>query len=654
MIAAFAPGSDIKRYFRGRMPRLAITVIMLMPLLYGAMYLWAFWNPFANADRIPVALVNEDTGASVDGRPLQAGEEVAARLVEKKPLDLHEVSASEAAEGVASGKYYFSITLPADFSESIASPTSKSPRSADLIFTYNDANNYLATLIGQDAAQQIVNEVGAEVGAQTFDIVLNDVGSISGQLQKAADGANELATGLVTADNGAHELSTNLVTAKDGAAQLAGGIDELSGAVTRATDPVLTALGSVSSAGLSPAEITAIADRIGANAAAVTARLNTLAADQAAADQALSQVITALRANPDPVVQQLATTLAPAEQFLSEQALGPQASGQLTQVRSDVSTLSTALNDPQGGLRSALSLLGSGGLGAEITTLRNAVTELDSGSNRLSSGLVELSDGAAQLAAGTTRLSSGANELASGLENGVKAIPSWDAEQKKKLADTLARPVALDEDTDNPASTFGTGFTPFFLSLALFVGGIITWMLLTPLQSRAIVRGIPALRVVLASFSPAFFIGFVQAAVLYTVITFAVGLDAKYPVATFGFLLLVVAAFIAIIQMFNAVFGIAVGRAVTLAFLMLQLVSAGGIYPVPTTPEPFQYLHHVDPMTYTVNGLRQLTVGGIDSRLWTAIAVLAGIVVVSMLLSSWAARRDRQYTMDRLYPPVEL
>ncbi|MDH3061556.1 hypothetical protein QEN36_19635, partial [Gordonia alkanivorans] len=61
-----------------------------------------------------------------------------------------------------------------------------------------------------------------------------------------------------------------------------------------------------------------------------------------------------------------------------------------------------------------------------------------------------------------------------------------------------------------------------------------------------------------------------------------------------------------------------------------------------------------DPMTYTVEGLRQLTVGGIDYRLWLAIGVLSGITLGCLLISSWAARRNRQYTMDRLYPPVEV
>jgi putative membrane protein len=85
---------------------------------------------------------------------------------------------------------------------------------------------------------------------------------------------------------------------------------------------------------------------------------------------------------------------------------------------------------------------------------------------------------------------------------------------------------------------------------------------------------------------------------------------------------------------------------------MLQLVSAGGIYPVETTAKPFQVIHPFDPMTYAVNGLRQLTVGGIDSRLWIAIGVLLGISVASIAASAWAARRNRQYTMEQLHPPI--
>ena len=178
------------------------------------------------------------------------------------------------------------------------------------MFTYNDANNYLATIIGQDAAQQVVNKVSAQVGTQTFDIVLNEVGGVTGKLTQAADGANELASGLKTANTGADEIATNMVTAKNGADQLASGLGELDSALIKATDPLLNALGA-DQTGLSAAEVNAAADRLARNAGAASKELSAAANQQSHASQALDNVVSQLSASSDPTVRGLANALAP-------------------------------------------------------------------------------------------------------------------------------------------------------------------------------------------------------------------------------------------------------------------------------------------------------------------------------------------------------
>ena len=80
MLAGMSLGTDLKRYSRGLLPRIALITIVLMPLLYGAMYLWAFWNPFAAVNKVPAALVNEDRGTQAQGKPLRAGDQVAQAL----------------------------------------------------------------------------------------------------------------------------------------------------------------------------------------------------------------------------------------------------------------------------------------------------------------------------------------------------------------------------------------------------------------------------------------------------------------------------------------------------------------------------------------------------------------------------------------------
>lgn len=661
MLAGMSLGSDSKRYFRGAMPRIAIITIILMPLLYGAMYLWAFWNPFGEVNRIPAAIVNNDTGRTATGQQLDAGDQVVKSLIASGQLDLAEVSEKEAADGLASGKYYYTISLPENFSAAVESPNGDNPEQAELIFTFNDANNYLATVIGQDASEQVINQVNSTIGAQGVGQVLTGLQSAGSGLKQAADGAEQLAAGIDTAksgadqlSSGANELATNMVTAESGSAQLASGASQLATAIDGATTPLINALdsGAVPNIGGQVSELRQSLEALGN-------RLPEPAPPAQAT--AVTQALDILRQSSDPLVQRAMAALSP---LTSQQVRGDTAElqAEIGRLSGDARAVEYQLTDPDSPLQSGLALLQNGGIASDLNQLRSGANELSSGAATLSSGLVQLTEGsnqlaggADQLASGMVELQSGSGELATALDQGAGQVPSWTDEQKTATADTLSTPVKLQQDYTNIAPTFGTGFAPFFLSLALFVGGIITWMLLTPLQSRPTVGGVGLYRTVLASYWPALLVGILQVLIMYTVVHFGVGLEAKHVLGTVAFLMLISATYLAMIQAFNAVLGVAVGRVATLAFLMLQLVSAGGIYPVQTTAKPFQYIHPFDPMTYTVNGLRQLTVGEhVDSRLWIAIAVLVGILLVSLTASALSVRRNRQYTMERLYPPVEV
>ncbi len=668
MLAGMSLGTDLKRYSRGVLPRIALITIILMPLLYGAMYLWAFWNPFAAVNKVPAALVNEDRGAQAQGKPLRAGDQVAKALKDSGQLQLHETSAADAARGLADGTYYFTITIPAEFSADIASPSGNEPTQASLKFTFNDANNYLGSIIGQNAAREVINQVNSSVGEQTVGTVLTGLTDAGAGLKAAADGADRLASGLDTADAGAHQLAagsttlaTSMATARDGAAQLATGTKQLNTSVTTATDPLVHVLERVDGLGLDPAEVGAVAEHLSGAVRSTSDRIAALNIDQRQAAALVDQAVATLSNNPDPTVRDVGTVLAGAQRLLRAQGIDPATDDGLARLRDSAAQLENELGDPTSKLRTFLTAAVDGTLRADVLKLRSGVQQLDSGTQRLSAGLVALTDGSRQLAAGAQRLADGtgqlrdgSQELAGKLRDGSTQVPSWTPQQRQVVAKTVASPVNLDMVTHNPAATFGTGFAPFFLPLALFIGALIIWMLLTPLQSRPIINGLGALRVVLASYWPALLVAVSQVLVMYVVVHYGVGLKARYPLATVAFLILVIAAFLGIIQAFNAVFGVAVGRVVTLAFLMLQLVSAGGIYPVETTAKPFQVIHPADPMTYAVNGLRQLINGGIDHRLWIAVAVLSGVLAASLAATAWAARRNRQYTMERLHPPIEV
>ena len=102
----------------------------------------------------------------------------------------------------------------------------KLPRCPWSYLTTNDANNYLASIIGQDAAQEVLNQVNPQIAARTVGTVLSGLTDAGAGLEKAADGAEQLAGGLSEANDGATQLATGseqlavgLRTARDGSAQ---------------------------------------------------------------------------------------------------------------------------------------------------------------------------------------------------------------------------------------------------------------------------------------------------------------------------------------------------------------------------------------------------------------------------------------------------
>jgi len=98
MIAGLSIGTELRRFAKGRLPRIALVALVFIPLLYGALYLWAFQNPFGEVDKLPVALVNEDQGAVVDGQQTNAGDRIAGQLIDRGDLDWQPVSHQRAMD----------------------------------------------------------------------------------------------------------------------------------------------------------------------------------------------------------------------------------------------------------------------------------------------------------------------------------------------------------------------------------------------------------------------------------------------------------------------------------------------------------------------------------------------------------------------------
>jgi len=268
-------------------------------------------------------------------------------------------------------------------------------------------------------------------------------------------------------------------------------------------------------------------------------------------------------------------------------------------------------------------------------------------------GADELADSSFTLYDGTKELASGVTELRDGLQSGLARIPDLDQQTERDTARTIGDPVRVADDQLARAGSYGAGLAPFFMSLATWIGGYVLFLLVRPLSQRALAAGAPAWRTALGGWLPAVVLGAAQVVLMTALVAFALDIRPVYGAYTVLLLLLASAAFIAILQALNVWFG-AVGEFLGLVLMLVQLVTAGGTFPWQTIPEPLLSVHRLLPMSYTVDGLRQTLYGGDLASAAGDAAVLAGVLVLGLVATTWAAYRRRTWTPNRLQPELVL
>ncbi|CAM5560288.1 membrane protein [Streptomyces tanashiensis] len=690
---------ELKRFGRGKLPRAALVAILLLPLLYGALYLYSFWDPYSRLDKIPVALVNEDRGATTGGKKINAGADITEGLLESETFEWHRVSDAEARAGVEDGTYYLSLTMPGDFSTRIASSSGDSPETGALQVRTNDANNYIVGQISRTVFSEVRTAASTKSSRTFLDKIFISFSDIHDATAKAAKGAADLKQGVDKAKKGSKSLSEGLTDAKAGSGDLAAGLKKLDkGAKDLEGGSRKVANGTQ-----------ALADKVNGTADKVRPYLANNGKSIRDTARLVSDSATAARHNLDdlvkraPLVRSAAhkadedlgrihrevcveapATVPPLDPKICEKLKKASVTaGDVATIADDVHELTKGQTDDLKTLDARLAKLvkqadelaaraphldedvegairkinelnaGAKKVAAGADRLHTGITEAKAGSVSLDTGVGKLKKGAGDLDGGLFKLADGSGTLATGLKDGVDQIPDYDEGDRDRRTEVMADPVKLASQSLHKAPNYGTGFAPYFIPLSLWVGAMVAYMIIQPLNRRALAAGGSAWRIALAGWLPVAAIGILQVGALMSVLHWGLGLQMARAAGTVGFLALVTCCFAAIIQWLNARFG-AAGRILVLAFLMLQLTSAGGTYPVQTSPAFFNAVHPYLPMSYVVEALRRLITGGGTGPVWQACAVLAAFTVGALALTAVSARKKQVWTLDRLHPELSL
>ena len=665
--------AEWKHLFSNKILLISMAVISFIPILYSGFFLGSIWDPYGQTKNLPVAFVNEDKGASLNGNSLNVGESVEKKLKDNHDLGWEFVSKQQADEGVNSGHFYAVVTIPSDFSQKAASITESEPQQAVINFTTTPAKNYIGSLVSNQAAAKVKSSVSEQITQAYAKGILENLDKLGIGLDTAANGASTLHDGLGRLQSGTQtyvggvkqlavnqqslagglaqlsdgsrklqaglgQLSNSLPTESqlsqlsDGMKQLQSGINQLNASVSNPSPVLMAQQNKVETEAQTLAQTMRASESDLLTAGGTLQALGTQAAASGSESTtiSLSQISNISRAftETQTIIEQTTTLLK------DLRVLTQQLSAQQTQLRAGVSILNKGVNQLAPNAITAFNGYNSvrfanNQLLAGSANLTNGLSEAKSGSQKLANGASLLESRSGALIDGTSQLASGADTLANKLadtSNRIKIQPTGATTQQQ-----IANPVKSEMTEKGNVPNYGYALSPYVLSLSLFVGALVL-NVIYPIR-KTFSEQESAIRWWLSKASVAGVAAFMQATILMLVMVFFLGLTPEHPAHFIGAIYLTSFAYMSIVSLLVIVLDNP-GRFLAMVLLVLQLGSSEGTFPIQTANGFFQAINPLVPMTYSIRALRQAISGGLDNAFYGgSMWVLAGFLLVANLLT---------------------
>ena len=309
-----------------------------------------------------------------------------------------------------------------------------------------------------------------------------------------------------------------------------------------------------------------------------------------------------------------------------------------SQVTGGLGTLSVGTNQMAGGVNQLAD--GSNQVTTGLGTLNGGLNKMSTGSTQLIDGVNKLADGSGKVTDGLVKVNDGSGELAEKLGEGAEK--TGEVKGTDKTYDMFASPVKVKTEKMAEVPNYGTGFTPYFLSLGLFVGALLL-SIVYPLRDTV---GVPksGFSWFISKFGVLLSVGIIQAVVADIILLFGLGVEVQSIPYFILFSIVTSLAFIALIQCLVTAFGDA-GRFIAIITLIIQLTTSAGTFPLELIPKFLQPFNAWLPMTYSVSGLKAVVSSGDFNFMWQNIGMLMIFIVVLSLgtIASLTWMHKRQF-----------
>lgn len=282
------------------------------------------------------------------------------------------------------------------------------------------------------------------------------------------------------------------------------------------------------------------------------------------------------------------------------------------------------------------------GVSSYVASMKPALNQLSATLDQLDQVLAQAKPSLQGTRDSLRRASSTLDGLASDVSalqttEAYKQLTSISGVDSDTLKSYFTAPVQLKTKAIFPVRNYGSGVTPFYTDLALWVGGFV---LVAIFKREVDDEGV-------GSFKP--WEGYVGRALLFVLLgevqavvccvgDLALGIQCLHPVA------FVVAGMVESFVYVNIIFSLStafkhIGMALGVVLVILQIPGSSGTYPIEMMPGFFQALEPLLPFTYGNNAMREAIAGFYGNYFGTNIAVLLLAYMPLALLVGLGARR---------------
>ena len=667
---------------------LIFAIVLLIPIIYSFFYLKSYWNPYGTLSDMKIAVVNLDKGKDDKNQ----GSEFVQNLKDSATFNICEVSKDKANNGMEKGEYYATIEIPENFTSCLESGATIDKQVAQITYRPNQATNYLATQIINSAVKTIElnlqSKVDREIIANLSD-KLNDVPdslqtisdgagsildgsqSLNDGIKQLNDGTNQLSSSYKEFDNGVEAAYTGSQSLENGLAQVSSGVDTLKNGgqtldnvISQINDGV-DELSSQSNSGI--ASLASGVNDLNTGVANLNTKLPEYVEKVEYLNSNVKPLLQALSAysgnTTDPKLQYLAVS---ASQILAQDPEKGNLDG-FQQLTIGGQALTTGANDLYAGTQKLVAgTQDLGKLTTGVQNLKSALTQVKQGTISLNQGIVTLSNGTVQLTAGSSTLTNGlatlnssskaidnalttlnngtasaydgSNKLVEGVQTFKTSIDEGLVNTKEQLKslngieDFGAKPVEFKTEAYGEVNSYGIAFTPLFLCIGLWVGALMSYVVLYYDQKHRfnifdhdyknkILQNIAYIG-----------IGALQGLIVAILLKIGLGFEIQNYVLYYTASILVGITFVSIIQFLIRNLG-DIGKFLALIVLVLQLAASGGTFPIETIDKGFQGLTSYLPMTYSIKLFREILVPTATNFKGQYLGILVGITAVTLAIT---------------------